>query len=374
MTPDEAYEDRDPPTSYADPGQSRSRHEPRQEKRTHQERASEDHPGSGDRQSKPAKNGKPKKNIFQSRKFRIGALVVLALLIIGGIIWWLIARHYESTDDAFVDAHVVQVSPQTSGQVVRVDVTDNQHVAAGEPLVEIDAADARARLQQIQAQETQAETQYRQAIASAAGADAQWVNAQRELERYRTLQRTLPAAVARQQIDQAEATAKNLAAQREVAQAQIAGAAAQMKVYQAQISAAQLTLGYTHVVAPVEGTIAQRTVAVGNYVSPGQQMMAIVPMQIWITANFKETQLAHMRIGQKATIRIDACAGAKALGHVDSIQRGAGQAFAILPPENATGNYVKVVQRVPVKLVLDRIPDGCIVGPGMSVVPKVKVR
>jgi membrane fusion protein (multidrug efflux system) len=115
-------------------------------------------------------------------------------------------------------------------------------------------------------------------------------------------------------------------------------------------------------------------VATGNYVSPGQELLAIVPLQIWVTANFKETQLAYMRVGQHVSIEVDACGDRIVKGHVDSIQRGAGQAFGILPPENATGNYVKVVQRVPVKILLDRVPRNCVLGPGMSVEPTVKVR
>ena len=114
--------------------------------------------------------------------------------------------------------------------------------------------------------------------------------------------------------------------------------------------------------------------ALGNYVSPGQDLMTIVPLQLWVTANFKETQLDLMRPGQPVTVAVDACGDADVRGHVDSIQRGAGQAFGILPPQNATGNYVKVVQRVPVKIVLDRVPPECTLGPGMSVEPTVKVR
>jgi membrane fusion protein (multidrug efflux system) len=253
-------------------------------------------------------------------------------------------------------------------------VNDNQFVRKGQPLVEIDSADATARLNQIQAQELQAETQYTQAVATETGAAAQAQNAERDLARYRLLQRTSPNAVAQQQIDQAVAAAKNAAAQRDAAQAQIRGAQAQIKVYKAQIAAAQLNLGYTHIAAPADGTVAQRSIAAGNYVTPGQDLMAIVPLHVWVTANYKETQLAHMRIGQPVTIDVDACSGHGVRGHVDSIQRGAGQAFGILPPENATGNYVKVVQRVPVKIVLDRVPQNCVLGPGMSVEPSVKVR
>jgi membrane fusion protein (multidrug efflux system) len=120
--------------------------------------------------------------------------------------------------------------------------------------------------------------------------------------------------------------------------------------------------------------VAQKSVAVGDYVQPGTQLLAIVPLRVWITANFKETQLADLRVGQKVSIHVDACPRAKVDGHVDSIQEGAGQAFALLPPENATGNYVKVVQRVPVKILVDHAPKDCVLGPGMSAEPKVKVR
>ncbi len=322
-------------------------------------------------------DGAPKKSNFAFLKnpfVRIGLVLLVIALVVGAIIWWLIARQYEDTDDAFIDTHIVHISPQTNGQVLQVYVTDNQFVRAGQPLIEIDSSDANTRIAQIEAQEVQAETQVGQATATEEGAAAQALNATRDLSRYRELQRTTPAAVAQQQIDQAVAAAANARAQRDVAAHQIAGAEAQIKVLKAQLAAAQLTLGYTHMVAPVDGHITQKNVAVGNYVAPGQELLAIVPIQIWVTANFKETQLAHMRPGQPVTIVADACTGDDIRGHVDSIQRGAGQAFGILPPENATGNYVKVVQRVPVKILIDRVPRNCPLGPGMSVEPTVKVR
>jgi membrane fusion protein (multidrug efflux system) len=330
-----------------------------------------------DKDSKDDKKDDNKESSFAFLKnplVRVGIAIIVVALIIGAIIWWLIARQYEDTDDAFIDTHIVHMSPQTNGQVLSVYVTDNQFVHAGQSLVEIDPSDANARIAQIEAQEVQAETQVRQAMATEEGAAAQALNASHDLGRYRELQRTTPAAVAQQQIDQATATAANAQAQRNSAAEQIAGAQAQIKVLKAQLASAQLTLGYTHIVAPVDGHITQKNVAVGNYVAPGQELLAIVPVQVWVTANFKETQLTHMRRGQPVTIVADACTGDDIRGHVDSIQRGAGQAFGILPPENATGNYVKVVQRVPVKILIDRVPRNCPLGPGMSVEPTVKVR
>jgi membrane fusion protein (multidrug efflux system) len=334
-------------------------------------RDNDDADGGSEDDKDDEKEKKP--SFFQKTWFKVTAVIVVIVLLIGALIWWLIERQYENTDDAFIDTHIVHIAPQVAGQVTRVYVNDNQVVRRGQPLIEIDSADASAKLQQAQAQEAQAETQYHQAVATERGAQAQADSANRDLARYHQLQRAAPLAVAQQQIDQATAQAKNAMAQRDSARAQINGALAQIKVDKAQIAAAQLTLGYTHIVSPTDGTIAQRTVATGNYVSPGQEMMAIVPLRIWVTANFKETQLQYMRIGQPVTVDVDSC-DAQIKGHVDSIQRGAGQAFGILPPENATGNYVKVVQRVPVKIVLDRIPRECHLGPGMSVEPDVKVR
>jgi len=315
-----------------------------------------------------------KRTFFSNRYFQAG-VAVLALGAIGaGVVWWLDARKYENTDDAFVDAHIVRLSPQVAGRVTQIHVTDNQLVHKGDPLLDIDAADFDAKLVQAEAQQAQAETQLLQNEASEKGAEAQAENAQRDLERYRLLQRTSPQAVAQQQLDQAVANERNTKSQLAAAQAQIANARAQIGVAKAAVDATQLNVGYTRIVAPVDGHIAQRSVATGNYVSPGQSLMAIVPLDLWVTANFKETQLARMRIGEPVTVTVDGCADREIDGHVDSIQRGAGQAFGILPPENATGNYVKVVQRVPVKIVLDNIPQDCPLGPGMSVVPSVKVR
>lgn len=312
---------------------------------------------------------------FKNPWVRIGIVAVVLLLLVAGIVWWLIARNYEDTDDAFIDTHIVRLAPQIAGQVTSVLVRDNQLVRQGELLIAIDSADAKAKLDQIRAQKAQAQTALAQAVAAEAGTAAQADNANRDLARYRELQRTAPAAVAQQQVDQALATARNANAQRLQSRAQIDGARAQITSLDAQIAAANLNLGYTRIIAPVTGHVAQKTVAPGNYVTPGQELLAIVPLQLWVTANFKETQLQLMRVGQHVDIRIDACS-LTLPAHIDSIQRGAGQAFGILPPENATGNYVKVVQRVPVKIVLDRMPDPrrCPLGPGMSVEPTVTVR
>lgn len=349
-------------------------------------------------------NGATKRSSLLRRPVVLAAVAaVLLVAIVVAVVWWLNARHYEESDDAFIDTHVILVSPQIAGRVVRVYADDNQRLKAGDPIVDIDPALPQAHLDQALAEAAQADTQlnlaraqvqvaqaaYQQAVAAEKGAAATAVNAAKDLARYRALKATLPRAVAQQQLDQAAATADNTAAQREAAtrqvqgaaaqvtaaQAQVASAAAQVKAAEAAVEEARINLGYTHVVAPMAGTVAQRTVAVGNYVAAGQEMLALVPLRVWVTANFKETALADMRPGQPADVTIDACPSAKIHGHVDSIQRGAGQAFGVLPPENATGNWVKVVQRVPVKIVFDSSDaDGCTIGPGMSVEATVKVR
>jgi membrane fusion protein (multidrug efflux system) len=349
-----------------------------------------------------APDGKPRRRLRDRPLLILGLGLAVVAVIAGGLLFWLNARQYQSTDDAFVDAHMVRLAPQIAGRVTQVLVNDNQPVTAGQLLVVLDSADLRARVDQAEAQAAQAKSQvegaraqiavnraaYQQALADAAAAGAQADNAARDLARYRTLQATNPAALAPQQYDQAQTAARQTAAQRDAAvraarsrAAQITAAKTQAAAgeHQAQAAAAQLqdasiNFGYTRLVAPVSGHIAQRTVAPGAYAQPGTQLMAIVPTDVWVTANFKETQLAHMRPGQRVRIRVDACAGEAIWGHVDSIQRGAGQAFGILPPENATGNFVKVVQRVPVKIVFDNPPKDCPLGPGMSVEPRVKVR
>jgi membrane fusion protein, multidrug efflux system len=348
---------------------------------------------------KPEPRRKPA--LLQRPWVLIGGGALLLVLLAGGLIWWLIARNYEDTDDAYIDTHVVHLAPRISGQVTRVLARDNQRVHAGQLLVEIDPADYQTRLNQLLAQVAQAQTQlvqaqaqvqlseasYGQAQASAMGAAAQAINAHEDLTRYEVLKRTQPLAVAQEQLDTAVATARNTADQRDaadkqtrgaadqirVAMAQVAGAEAAVKSIEAQVAEAALDLSYTRIVAPMDGHVAQRSVQVGDYVSPGQELLAIVPLRIWVTANFKETQLAQMRPGQHVDIDVDACPQATLHGHVDSIQRGAGQAFGLLPPENATGNWVKVVQRVPVKIVFDGVPDGCTLGPGMSVEPSVEI-
>ena len=328
-------------------------------------------------------------------------IIVAAALIIGGVAWWLQARQWETTDDAFIDTHMVMVAPQVAGRVARVLVDDNQKVGAGELLVEIDPAIFQAQLDQAEAGRAAAAGSLAQANAQRAVALANAQQARAEVgvaeanatNAARQLQRTQPLVerqfASRQQLDadlaNARSTSANLvAAQKKLAstEAQLQAAASQIDTARANLKSAgaqeeqtRLNLAYTKVVAPEGGRVAHKNVAIGDYVQVGQNLMALVPLKVWVTANFKETQLDHMRIGQPVEIRIDAYPDKVFHGRVDSFEAGSGAAFDLLPPQNATGNYVKVVQRVPVKIVFDTPPDPHFpLGPGMSVVPSVKVR
>jgi membrane fusion protein (multidrug efflux system) len=359
-----------------------------------------DHEGEdGDEDGKPKKK---KKGLLQRPLLLITGGVVLLALLIGGLLWWLHARHFETTDDAYVDTHIVRLSPQIAGQVVKVLAVDNQLVRAGDVLILIDSASAQTQVAQAQAQKAQAQAQvdnakaqirvneaaYQQARSEIAAAQAPANDAALNLARYNALLALNKLAVAQQQLDQARAQADQTAAQTQSAartaeerreqiaasRTQVVSGRDQVRAADAQLSAAGINLGYTRIVAPVDGYVTQKTIAAGDYVSPGAQMMAIVPTRMWVTANFKETQLADMRVGQPVTVKVDACAGDKFRAHINSIQRGSGEAFGILPPENATGNFVKVVQRVPVKIVFDNSFANCPLGPGLSVEPSVRVR
>lgn len=330
------------------------------------------------------------------------ALAVVLAAGAAGLLWWLDARHFETTDDAYVDGSVTNVAPRASGEVTGVLVSDNQQVRTGDMLAQVDDSTARTQLaageaaraqalsqiEQAKAQIQVADAQVAQAQANTGGPKAQAAAAERDYARYLSVRTATPAAVAPQQLDQARTSAEVsaaqlLAAQRQVraseaqlasARTQLSAGQAQLEAAEAQIAQARLQISYARVVASVDGHVAHKTVSIGDFVQAGQQLMSIVPDSIWITANFKETQLRQMRPGQPVEIRIDAYPDQKLTGHVDSIQWGAGQSFSVLPAQNATGNFVKVVQRVPVKILIDH-PERIdrTLGPGMSVEPRVRI-
>jgi len=334
------------------------------------------------------------------RPWLTAAVAIALAAIVGALVaWWLNARHFEDTDDAFVDARTVALSSQVTGAVTEVDVTDNQHVESGTVLIRIDARDYQAQVQQSAAQIAQAsagianfeaqiaaqDAAIKQADKQVAEADAALRFARQENDRYQdlaskgagTAQRAQQAASDLQQkqaaLDAAAAASEAAKKQVAVLRAQRDNAVAQADAARAAADTARANLGRTTIVAPTAGRVTKLSAGVGALATPGQALMMFVPDDIWITANFKETQLTYMRPGQPVSISIDAYPGRELKGHVDSIQAGSGTAFALLPAENATGNYVKIVQRIPVKIVFDEQPN-VLLGPGMSVVPTVRVR
>jgi membrane fusion protein, multidrug efflux system len=356
------------------------------------------------RPAKPASEQQGDKTSWRQRPGRRRTVALLS--IIGGVIlialvgaWWLNARNYESTDDAFIDTRTVQISAQVAADIVEVPVTDNQVVEAGTELVRLDdrdyvaqrdnahaqVAQAQASIGNLTAQIAEQQAKVDQANKQVAQAEATLTFARQQAERYQQL-----AGKGSAPVEQAQQYSSNLAqseaalaaaqanagaTEKEVAvlQAQRDLAYGQLAQARATLDQAVTNLSRTFITAPVAGRVTKLTAAKGGYAAVGQALMMFVPREVWVTANFKETQLNLMHPGQPVDISIDAYPGRTFKGHIDSIQSGSGTAFSLLPAENATGNYVKIVQRVPVKIVFDKPPD-VLLGPGMSVVPTVKVR
>jgi membrane fusion protein, multidrug efflux system len=333
------------------------------------------------------------------RLVTIAACLVLVALI-GGTAYWLKIRNFETTDDAFIAARSFSVAPKVGGYVTEVPVTDDQHVKAGDLLARIDDRDYKNAVDQAQAQVAVAEAnignvqaqidgqhqQVDQAKAQLDQAQAQQTFAEQEETRTSNLvprgadtvqheqqnRSNLQSAQANTSRSKAAVIAAELGIK--TLEAQLRSARASLQQAQAQLDQAKLNLQYTSLTASQSGRVVRLTGAVGTFATAGQSLMMFVPDEVWIVANYKETQLSDMRPGQAVVVRIDAYPNRKLSGHVDSVQPGSGTAFSLLPAENATGNFVKVVQRVPVKLVIDNWPADLPVGPGMSVVPWVKVR
>lgn len=332
--------------------------------------------------------------------FGLGALAVVVLGV-AGYFYWLTAIHpYETTDDAFVDARSFSVAPKVGGYVVEVAVTDNQHVGTGDTLFRIDPRDYRVALAQAEAQVASAEAAIRNIDAQIAGQTAQIDAAKAQVEtakaaldfaqqdasRYKelaqkgagTVQQSQSSSsnLEQKQAQVASANANVVAAQKQIGslEAQKASAQASLAKAEAQRDQARLNLDYTAVAAAQPGRVVRLTGGVGQFAQAGQSLAMFVPDDIWVTANYKETQITDMRPGQPAQIAIDAYPERKITGRVASVQPGSGTAFSLLPAQNATGNYVKVTQRIPVKITVDDWPTDVAIGPGMSVVPTVHVR
>lgn len=363
-------------------------------------------PSFKDRQanSETREKEKPSPSLLDRlREHRLLASFVTCLLLaalIGGTLYWFSVRDYESTDDAFIAARSFAVAPKVGGYVTEVPVTDNQHVNAGDLLARIDDRDyvisvnqakaqvavAKANIDNVKAQIDSQHQQIDQAKAQLDQAEAQLKFAEQEEARAKDLVQKGAGTVQReqqtssdlraQQANTSRAKAALIAAQLGVKtlEAQLESARASQQQAQAQLEQAKLNLQYTRITAEQAGRVVKLSGAVGTLATAGQALMMFVPDDIWIVANYKETQLKYMRPGQKVEFTIDAYPGRKLTGRVASVQPGSGTAFSLLPAENATGNFVKVVQRVPVKIVVDHWPDDLQIGPGMSVVPWTKVK
>jgi len=392
--------------------------------------------GNGGTEPQHARSEVPADTRKKSRT-RLAVGVGLGALALVGVLWWLHARKFEDTDDAQIDGYISSISPRVSGTVVRVQVEDNQNVNAGDLLVELDTADLEVAVAQARAAVAQAEaafaaeqpnvsitatsnrTTVQVAEDEVANAQADLEAAQRDLEqaqandRFAQQQRqratqllasqTIPQAEFDQRVAAAEVTQAAVAAARkhveqrvarlQTAQARLVEARsnaprqlvsreaglsvrqANLELARAQLRQAQLNLGYAKVLAPVAGIVGKRSVNLGDRVQPGQQLMSLTQEgALWVTANFRETQIERMKPGQPASVHVDAV-DRDYDGSVESFAGATGSRFSLLPPENASGNYVKVVQRIPVRITLKPgQPDSERLRPGMSAEPKVRVR
>jgi len=334
------------------------------------------------------------------RKQIYGGAVALAVLI--AVIFYYIRfiAPYVETDDAFIDGYTTFIAPRVAGPVIKLLIRDNEEVKTGEELVDIDPSDyetavaqARADLAQAQsqvdsdkAQVDVSESRVIQAQAGVVSAEAVNERAMADLKRYQSVE---SRAISKTSFDQTQAEARSAEADLQSAQSQVKSAEAQVALSRANVESAEagvlqaqarldqanLNLSYTKVFAPFPGRITARSVQPGNYVQPGQALFGLVPDYVWVTANFKETQLTDMRPGQPVSVRVDAYPQHRFKAHVDSLQAGTGARFSLLPPENAVGNFVKIVQRVPVKIVFDEdLPTNLDISPGLSVEPTVRVK
>ncbi|CAL8478817.1 HlyD family secretion protein [Caballeronia sp. S22] len=353
----------------------------------------------GDDEKKPAKKPGKKPLIILG--------IVVVVLAIGAFVWWFLTRNQVSTDDAYTDGDAVTIAPKVSGYVVTMNIDDNRFVHQGDLLIKIDPRDYQAQLDQASAQlglaqaqlhasETQLEVARVQYPAQLAQAQAQELTARANLVQasaaYERQHSVDIRATSQQNIDTADAQQKS--AQANVAQAraqvrtaslvpqQIAQVLAtveerrqQVRQAQAQVEAAQLNLSYTELRAPADGWITKRNVQFGTFLQAGTSILTLVTTRVWVTANFKESQLDRMQPGDKVDIDVDAYPAMKLHGHVDSVQLGSGSRFSAFPAENATGNFVKIVQRVPVKILIDDgLKPGTSLPLGLSVVPTVMLR
>lgn len=321
--------------------------------------------------------------IEEDKKLKVKKRFLLPILIIisiAGYITFLNAIKYESTDDAYVETHTVQVAPKVSGQVVEMYVADNQKVQEGDLVAQIDDTDYNVKLAQSTAAYESSLYKQKGAKANFEAANSQITLAKKNLDRYTELYKA--GAVSKLEYDNAKISYDNAQAALTQTKENLLSAEknrvadADLKKLAAEKKQAEFNLSYTKVYAPQSGSVTNKSIEKGAYVQTGQPLFVIVPDNVWIVANFKENQLRHMKVGQEVEIKIDTYPDKVFKGKVDSIQRISGAKSSLFPPENAVGSFVKIVQRIPVKIVFtEKIdPNEYTIVPGMSVEPKVKVK
>lgn len=345
------------------------------------------------------KTGKEKHH-HRVKKRIIVPIITFTLLALGGIYALLHAHYYQSTDDAFVEGHIISVAPRVSGPVIKLYIKDNQEVKKGDLLLEIDPNDYIVALEQKEAKLLEAKAQLNASykniqettsVSSKTSKDISSVKSRLDYAK-RTYERDLKLSkdgiVSKEELDNSKTaynslTANYLAEQEKKKAADIAIQSAMakrqeieatIKRLESEIDEAKLNLSYTKIYAPQDGKISARTVEEGNYVQIAQPLMSIVSDDVWIVANYKETQLEQVRAGQDVIIKIDTYPKKRFKGKVDSLQKATGAKSSLFPPENAVGSYVKIVQRIPVKIIFCEDISNYNIAPGMSVVPKIKIR
>ncbi len=330
---------------------------------------------SSDNTSTDNQNNSPN-NQGIKRKIAAFCLIVLAIFAIGFLIY---ESQFESTDDAYIEADIIQVTPKVAGHIVESYLEDNKEVKKGDLVAKIDDEVYIEKYKQAQANYEKALLNQKNAKANLKAAQSDISLAKIDLERYQKLYNE--GAVSKQTLDNAQTKYDNAVARQTKAQQDVLSngnnvADADLKSLEALMKQAKLNLEYTKVIAPNDGVITNRRIEKGSYVSVGSPLFAIIPDKIWIVANFKENQVGKMHPGQEVSIKVDAYKNKAFKGKIDSIQRASGAKSSLFPPENAVGSFVKIVQRIPVKITFDEEIDKneYNIVSGMSVVPKVKVK
>ena len=315
------------------------------------------------------------------KKMPIWMIITIAIAVVGSLAWFIHdALKFQTTDDAYVETTTVSVAPKVSGEIVEVLVTDNQYVKEGDVVARIDNKDYKIRLEQAEARYERTLLNQTNARANYNASQTDIEVAKKDLERYTNLFEK--GAVSKQVLDNAQAKydaalAGHTSAEQALFSAKKDNVAdADLKEVKAQKDFAELQLGYTEIVAPQSGYVTNRRVEKGMFANVGSPLFVIVPDKVWVVANYKENQLTHMKEGQPVDIKIDTYPGKVFKGEIDSIQRSSGAKSSLFPPENAVGSFVKIVQRIPVKIIFTEEIDSekYTIVPGMSVIPKVQVR